>query len=646
MEPTFAVCHFIGGTAFNNEHVGLIGYDNQMRYTNTVMRTVPFKKSFFLIIGAVLIWAAILSISVANSFGAGNDQSTVRPVEGAVGEVVRDILRYFTPVSGTVERSAEGGILVRFDGGADLLPGSRLEVFRKGEPFRHPVTGEPAGFTEDHVGIVSIASVRERGRLYDVSVIRGEIREGDIARISVSRVPLAFFQRRTADWSLSEVFYEALKSTGRFNFLEKYTPDYEPDHLSALSRELGARAFLLLDTPMQSGRRFLNVKIFWTDDAMLLTEINRAATGESAAVLRPEERFLVTPLTDREPWGKFKIKGGLFLATGDVDRDGGQEIVVSDGSVLRVYSIGEDIQEKWRIRDKQKLRHLSLDVFDLNGNGIPEIFVTAMNDAGDADSDIKESRASAARTTYQIRSYVVEYEGSGQYRKTAVDLPYFFRVSGGRVLMQGFDSRRGFSGLVREARWDGGRYVPGDEVRLPDGVNIYGFTEVDWRGDGKYSVITFDDDGYLVMYDHRGERVWRSPDSMGRFDLQFAAGSHSLANPERKWAIRSRLVTVRTARGQEVVLLRKIPVVPKVPKLGSKGARVIALWWDGASMVENLILDGVPGSISDFRISEGKLYLVAKNTLFSFVKNAVSGELERGSMLYYYDFGKHPRMVK
>jgi hypothetical protein len=604
------------------------------------------KNRFFLV--AVTVFFSLAAVLTFPSDSGALHMAENRSPEGntAVSEIVRDVLRYFTPVSGMVQASGVDGLAVRIDGGADLLPGTRLDVFRKGEPFRHPVTGEPIGFTENHTGVITITSVKEPGSIYVVSTVNGDVRQGDIARITSSKIPLAFFQYRDADWSLSEIFHESLQSTGRFNLLEKYTSGYEPVQLAALSREMGARAYLLLDTPLQAGRRFLNVKIFWADDAILLAEINRAVSSKSVTVLKPEEEFLVTPLTDREPWGKFRIKGGLLLAAGDVDRDGREEIVVSDGSVLRIYAIGQDIQEKWRIREKEKLRHVSLDIFDLNKNGIPEIFVTAINDLEETDADIEESRAAAVRTSYQLQSYIVEYDGAGRYVKTAVDLPYFFRAGGGRVLMQGFNRRRGFSGPVMEVIWKDGRYEPGREVRLPEGVNIYGFTEVDWRGDGKHSIITFDDEGYLIMYDERGERVWRSSGSMGKFDMQFASGAQFISNPDRKWYVRNRLVTVRTVRGQEVVLLRKIPVVPKVPKLGAKGAQVIALWWDGGTMVENLILDDVPGSISDFRISDGKLYLVAKNTLFSFVKNAVSGEFERGSMLYYYDFGKHTGMVK
>jgi hypothetical protein len=67
--------------------------------------------------------------------------------------------------------------------------------------------------------------------LYICTVIKGDVKAGDLARISTSKIKLAFFQERKSDWTLSEAFYSSIKDSERFEILESYTPAYKPEDL-------------------------------------------------------------------------------------------------------------------------------------------------------------------------------------------------------------------------------------------------------------------------------------------------------------------------------------------------------------------------------------------------------------------------------
>ncbi len=543
------------------------------------------------------------------------------------------VLQYFLPSSGTVSRVGKGLARISLDTREDIKKGMRFSVFRQGAPFYHPVTNEMIGRTEDFTGIIEVREKDASDGSYLCKIIRGDIKRGDTVRITSSKIKLAFFQERKADWPLSEAFYESLKDSGRFDILETYTSTYEPGELSRLAGKLGAEAFLILSTPVEGGTRFLNIKLYWTEDAKLFGEIREATAPDSVRAAGPDEEFIFSAAVDTEPWGEYALAGGRLIAMGDVDGNGRKETVISDGNDIRIYELKDELRELWLIKGRPDERHLSIDILDLNNNGRAEIFVTSMTGR---DSDSSQINSMGGR----INSYVMEYEPSEGYVRIKTGMPYFLRVENNTLLMQKFVPYGIFSGHVYEGGWRDGDYRPGRPLTLPAGVNIYGFTYVDWRNNGRTDLISLDDRGYLTLYDAGGDIIWKSGGTYGHSDLGFKDRMHSADDPDAKWFIRGRLMSVHTERGQEVIVVKRIPVLSAMPGLGYRGAEVYSLWWDGAAMQENLILKELPGTVTDYCIEGGKLFLVARGDLYSFVKKAFSGEFSKGGVLYYYNFGK------
>ncbi len=567
--------------------------------------------------------------------------STVFAAEGfnPVNKASNSVLDYFQPLQGTISKVDEESVTATFDNGADVKKGMRFSVFREGAPFYHPVTNEVIGKSEDFIGRVELKNILPHEGLQEFSIVEGDVKEGDIVRITSSKIKLAFFQDRKADWNLSERFYKSIKDSGRFIILEKYTPVYEPAHLSGIARELGAEALLMFSTPSKDEEKLLDVKLLWSKDAKIFGEITEVVGSDTLRSLGPDDAFISAAAADTEPWGSYKVDDGRLMAMGDVDGNGDQEFVLSDGNSIKIYSLKDELREMWHIKGANSEKHLSIDILDMNNNGVAEIFVTSLMDE-EGITNIDDDIINASRRNQaKMSSYVIEYDTSEGYRKLADNMAFFLRVTGKSLLMQKY-ALRGFGNTVYEAEWNGEKYVPGTPLQLPDGVNIYGFAYVDWQNKGQRNVITYDDNGYLILYDEQGNSIWNSSKSYGKFELTFARKTYSLANATAKWSVRGRLIPVNTERGQEIVVVSKLPFVSRVPGLGSRGAEVYSLWWDGASMDEKIMLSEVSGTVSDFWIEGSMLFLVARGDLLSYVKNAVSGELERGSVLYYYNFGK------
>lgn len=544
------------------------------------------------------------------------------------------VLVYFTPLNGSIEDIEDGRVKIKLNEEGLAKKGMRFSVFREGAPFFHPVTNELIGRAEDLVGRVEVESEYAVEGSYICRIINGEITAGDKIRISSSSLKLAFFQDRKANWSVSEAFYSALKDSGRFDIAEAYAKDYRTDSVLKLAKDLGAEAALMFSTPVKDGDLMLNIKLYWVEDASMLGEINEKIGHGDTGIGRPDEEFILMTLKDTKPWRRFPIPKGRLIATGDVDGNGVGDFVVSNGRDISIYSIKDEFRELWNIKAENEGTHLSIDVLDLNNNGRAEIFVTSAINAAVIDTD----GAKLFPDEVKLNSFVMEYDPAEGYKIIEGDIPYFLRVTGNTLLMQQFNSARIYSGPVYKAKWDGLHYKPEEPLNLPEAANIYGFAYVDWRNEGLAEVMTFDNNGYLNLYDTNGNLKWRSDRSYGPFVFTFETKTRSMVNPTVKWSVRGRLEVVNTGRGQEVVAVSRKPVVAGVPGLGVSEANVYSLWWDGGVMDEKLVLGEVSGAVTDYLVQGSELFVLAAGDLFTFIRSAAQGEFAKGSILYYYNF--------
>lgn len=592
----------------------------------------------FTLLFLALIFAGLCgAVSPAGSFGQESKPAldTEKVKDNNPVYTVRDsVLSYFLPVNGTVMSIKKGQAKVNFSAGEELKKGMRFSVYRKGVPFSHPVTKEIVGSTEEFAGRIEIIKALAGSGIYLCRVVSGNPKAGDVVRITASKIKLAFFQDKKAEWTISEVFYNALKDSGRFEILDSYTTSYEPDRLSGIARGLGAEAVLIFSTPSDSGSRFLDVKLFWAEDAEMFGEFKEIFSAEIVREFTAEDEFISVNLSGTEPWGSYELVEGELIAEGDVDGDGKGELVVSDGNNIRIYRLSGEPQELWLIKGGVKEKHLSLDVLDLNDNGRAEIFVTSLIDEV-RDTDIADSEIVRKAKDNRIGSFVLEYDSSGGYRKIWDRAPYIFRVLGKTLFMQNFRPSSAIAGPVYKGKWKDGNYQTDEPVVLPDGVNIYGFCFVDWQADGHSHVLAFDDYGYLNLY-NTGELIWRSKESYGKFDNSFKVNRYSLVNQEEKWYVKGRLVPVKTERGQEVIVVKKEPLLSKVPGLGYKKSEVYALWWDGDLMNKTLVLEGIKGTVTDYLVERDNLFLIARPSLFLHLRKSLSGDFIKKSILYYY----------
>ena len=589
---------------------------------------------FVSLIIAVLVFNAGCGMRATQDAGSGSavypdtKGHQPGPPEG-INKATDLMLDYFQPLNGVVTNVENGVVRVKFENDVNVKEGMRYSVFREGGPFYHPVTNKMVGYREDFVGRIVVTDGNPLDGLYLFTIIKGDIKARDIIRITSSKIKLAFFQSRKSDWGLSELFYNSIERSGRFEILESYTPTLKPEKLSELAEKLGAGVVLVVSTLLKEEREFLNLRLYWTEDSKLFGQIEEPVNRETAKALVRDEEIIFDASTDTEPWGSYSLAGGRLIAMGDVDNNGIREIIVSDGYNIRIYNLKEELQEMWLIKGQSNEKHLYLDTLDLNNNGTSEIFVTSMVNSNTAGINSK---------SVKIRSFVVEFDPSKGYGKIKDNIPYLLRVAGNELFMQKSSAHKVFDGPVYRGEWKDGQYQPERPLEIPAGVNIYDFSFIDWRNNGRTHLMTFDEKGHLNLFDDSEQLVWKSPKAYGKNPVLFKRETYSSGGTAEKLFVRDRLIPVKTGRGQEVVVVNWLPVVPLMPGLGIKGLEFYSLWWDGSVMNEKLILSEVPGAITDYRVEGNGLFLIAEGGLFSFFKKIASGEFSKGSMLYYYNF--------
>lgn len=154
-----------------------------------------------------------------------------RAVAGLTDEVAatfrrlaRELEAAFPPVEGVVVAVEGGRLYLDLGEATGAYPGMELSVFRRGEVFRHPLTGQPLGQHEETLGFAQISQVRDRYSVARFIPLDGprEVRVEDQVRITRGRIRVAvlpLIDLTRSELSAQRVGYllaSILERTGRF----------------------------------------------------------------------------------------------------------------------------------------------------------------------------------------------------------------------------------------------------------------------------------------------------------------------------------------------------------------------------------------------------------------------------------------------
>jgi len=556
---------------------------------------------------------------------------TARAGDNPLDIIKDETLSYFIPATGTIVTAEDKTVVINLGTEASLKPGMRFKIIREVAPFKHPVTKEILGNLESTVGTLEINEVGADSSTAEV--IEGDAKTGDTVRISAMRVNMLFCQSGTIDWYLADSYYRKLKGTERFTMIDTGIESEDPSKIMEEAIRLKADIALLLTAQATESETILTQKIYWVPDGTLLHEMNIPIEASYTKELKFGEEFL-TDIKD-EVILKFDLPySSRFITSGDIDGDGKHEIIICTDSKIRIYTLGVDLQPALggiTIEGSPLDEYIWLESIDLNQNGRDEVIVTKMGNK-------------------QVKSYVYELQGTEFMIMYEND--FFMRKMGNRLLAQKYSPGVGFDGPVFYIVWEG-EYEQGDELELPQGINIYDFIYSDSPLEGKV-ITAYDETGFLNLYDSQGLRLWRSESSTGGFlttfkksyapkrtleiktDMEAFVGASEEMIDRGEWSIKDRLFAVNN----EVLFVQRTPLIKSLRAIGYKNSQIKNVWWNGLSMEESIYVDNISGTILDYTVAGSKILVLASPTFGIKAGNILKGGNPFRTSLYVYSIKK------
>lgn len=306
----------------------------------------------------------------------------------------------------------------------------------------------------------------------------------------------------------------------------------------------------------------------------------------------------------------FQIDG---MDVGDVDGDGKNEMVIIEENVVRVYRVeAGNMAQLAQLPGERDDSFIHVDLFDIDGDGQAEIFVTNM-------------------VKGWVSSFILKLKG-GRFQKIASKLPWYFASmelpnKGPVILGQEPGVTTFLGGSVYQMQWKGGKLVAGSQMEIPLGTNIYSLALGEFKEKGQVQFAALDDESRLKLYSPSGQTEWRSGELFGGtiriIEKDSLADYGRTAGQDVSSGLRVRihprmLVRPSPANGvQELVVARNFAFGKGLFERTNffTDSEIQGLTWNGLSLGEAWKTKKIDAYVTDIKIkdldNDGKVDLIA-----------------------------------
>ncbi|MCX8033858.1 MAG: VCBS repeat-containing protein [Thermodesulfovibrio sp.] len=288
-----------------------------------------------------------------------------------------DILSYFPIISGSVKKS-EPDLLILDKGLKDgIKKGQRVILFEETVPLIHPVTKQIIGKSEKIVGSAEIISVEN-------NFSRAVILEGDIKtknnqiffKIPKSKIKILYAQTNT-EWAVGEAYYRELKKTERFELID--APVNIDNKEILLKDHKGADILLMLIPSKTNGNLKISQELYWTKDKKLLSKSELELTPIALSEFRKKYASLIVP--EGHTILSYRLSRSINrISTGNFDGISPNQILIASDSEISLYIIDVDLKLKSNYLIPISGDILWFDTGDIDRDGKDEIVITIKKD--------------------------------------------------------------------------------------------------------------------------------------------------------------------------------------------------------------------------------------------------------------------------
>lgn len=318
----------------------------------------------------------------------------------------------------------------------------------------------------------------------------------------------------------------------------------------------------------------------------------------------PNPAFVATPgsrTTARGTPTHWKSRNFRDLITGlavaDVDNDARKELVLVTDNQVSIYQMenGRLIKEAM-VTETSRSTFISVDAADINGNGVPELYVTSLG---------------SGHTI--VDSFVLEYSG-GAYKTLSGSDNWYYRVADtpdkGKVLLgqrHPYGAESIFNEPIFEMNWQGDRLEAGRQVFPGRKANLMGFAYGDITQTGSSMVAAYNEWDRLRIYKPGGEMIWEDGNLSGGDRLFFMLPKTDTDQQNKQYfPLRIQITDINRDGDVEVLIAHHEDMTKGRLKDTRifKNAKITSMIWNGLNLTSEWNTQTIAGRISDFTVGD------------------------------------------
>lgn len=524
----------------------------------------------------------VLAVAPTPAF-AGTDTAATpafaQTNDDAVYKTVADDISGFFSWGQAKVLSASGSNAV-LDDTAKFPAGMRLSVLRPGSVFRHPVTGAPFATAEMEIGTLEIGKADEAGAVR-AKVLSGTPAAGDIVRASSARTKLLVFSDELVQPRVADGIVKALGASGRF--------DVEDGGIIGLGVSVpeAGRGSSTATLQLKKSGDILTGEIFPAGSALSTMKKFSWPYPATAQVVESKPKPESTAVDFA--WRHYKVSyRATAAASGDIDGNGREEILLGGGSVIHIYNIEKYDLAAINEIDAGRLAGsiIALGAADINRNGRAEILATFLSESAGGIAP-PDNPAASVTANNSVVTIVYEFEPGRGFRELARFAGWGARVLPEGSYLQQYSNDAGFAGPLMRLEADAGVYSMKAGPVLPAGVDIYGFVRPGSAG------MTFTPDGRLRSSDGS----WTSGETFGGGEPSVSLSS-GLGEAPKSMILRVPPKADRNATDRFWVF-RNNPVVGLMPGIGFRSSDIAGFGIENGAVKEVRRIPDIAGVVSD-----------------------------------------------
>lgn len=531
----------------------------------------------------------------------------------AVAEIPAQLAQDFAPLSGYVVMPMTADeYLIDLDASKGVQTGDLFSIVRKGKKITHPVTGEIIGTLDGSRVFLQVTRLKSGYSYVRKIAGKGEVHKGDkIKRFNA--IPVRYVDKTADSAELKSELQSELTQLDWLAAESEDTPlllfERGTNNLTVKSSE----GNILFNYPLNTK---MPLKTQQSSPLAPAVAVTAPLASAPAPATQTATQGIIKNQTDTSRiWHGAQYKTEVLgLRVDDFNADGSQEaaLLLEDKLIIDHYQ-GTQHSTLAEISLKDGLSYLAIDSIDLNGNGLPEIFLSAV-------------RAGVPATR------VFEFTGN-KLQEIANKVPMLVRriehPQKGSILLgqKRHDLKVPFSERPFYVRFTQGQYEQGAQAQLPTPATIFGTTPLTTEeGSMLYAYLTASDT--LKVKNDAGDEIFETSDKYGGSEVQFILESEGSRDDAIHYYLPLRVLF---SNNEILIPQNEGQRMTQNWRRYSK-SRLISLKWNGLSFDESWRTSDQSGQTADFALADidndGQTELILavkfkRKTLFSSAKSAL-----------------------